>query len=431
MAGSLEICDQEAKLLPKNWYMLGMAMILVFPVFLDLINGFLVYKMNLTSPILTIYRGTIAFAAVPLVLLLKDRRHVIWLLLVIALFLLNVVAWLVFKTLSIGTEVGLFIKLVYPYLILGIGLLFLERKWLKLTDIIDLQVAYCSIAAISIILSFVLGVGIEYGGSKHSFGTKSFFSAQNDISLALLIGYILNGGRWLTTLKKRFLFIGLMIFAALIALSTRSGIIGAFAVTGVVGILVFISGNDQVRIHRFKKNVAFAFMTGVMVVLGIVMANVISEYHYLISKFQRLAVEQPRQLLIDAGQRRLDERPTAMAFFGEGSASFMKQVGKEVIGVRRANEQGKTVEVDYMDLIGNYGVPMTVLLLAFPFWVMFNNGFHAAMTGGVWNSMFVLASLMFLFHSFLAGHAMISPLVGSAMMPVYLSAIWRKQGWRG
>ncbi|MFT4524995.1 MAG: hypothetical protein ACI85F_001147 [Bacteroidia bacterium] len=425
MIGSSEIDKDKSTRIPKNWYVLGMAMILVFPVFLDLLNGFLIYKMNMTSPILTIYRGTISLASVPVLLLIKDKRHVIWLLVVIGLFFVNIAAWSVFKTLVIGTEVALFVKLIYPYLILGIGLLFLERKWLKLSDLTNLQIAYCTIAAISIIASFAFGVGIEYGGSKHSFGTKSFFSAQNDISLALLIGYVLNGGMLLTTLKKRYFVFGLLIFLALVALSTRSGIIGAFGVTGVLIALTVVSGGNQVNIYRYKKNILFVTMTAVMVVFGIVIANVISEYHYMITKFESLSVEQPRELLINAGKSRLDDRPTAMNVFGEGSSSFMKKVGFEVVGLRRSKEEGKTVEVDYMDLIGNYGIPFTILLLAFPFWVLISGGFHIVLEGGVWNTLFTLAMVMFLGHSFLAGHAMMSPLVGTAMIPVYLSALRR------
>ena len=99
----------------------------------------------------------------------------IWLLLLTALFVVDMAAWFVFNSLSVGNEVSIFIRVAYPYFVLGILLLFIERKWLKLTDMVNLQLAYCVIAAVSILLSFAFGVGIEYGGSKFSFGTKSFF----------------------------------------------------------------------------------------------------------------------------------------------------------------------------------------------------------------------------------------------------------------
>ena len=219
--------------------MFALALILVIPVFLDLLNGFLVYKMNVNSPILLLYRGAIVFIGLPVLFMIKDKRHVIWLLLLTALFVVDMAAWFVFNSLSVGNEVSIFIRVAYPYFVLGILLLFIERKWLKLTDMVNLQLAYCVIAAVSILLSFAFGVGIEYGGSKFSFGTKSFFSAQNDTSLALLIGFILNGGMILTTLKKRYFLIGILIFLSLIALSTRSGIMGAIGVAGVLVLIMF------------------------------------------------------------------------------------------------------------------------------------------------------------------------------------------------
>jgi hypothetical protein len=401
--------------------MFALALILVIPVFLDLLNGFLVYKMNVNSPILLLYRGAIVFIGLPVLFMIKDKRHVIWLLLLTALFVVDMAAWFVFNSLSVGNEVSIFIRVAYPYFVLGILLLFIERKWLKLTDMVNLQLAYCVIAAVSILLSFAFGVGIEYGGSKFSFGTKSFFSAQNDTSLALLIGFIFNGGMILTTLKKRYFLIGILIFSSLIALSTRSGIMGAIGVAGVLVLIMFFSGYGQVRVHRYKKNMIFLISVLLMVVGLIGLVSVIKEYHYLITKFETLSEEQPREKLASGALRRIVARPAAMNVFGEGRTSFMMELGREMQGLRsRLKEDGKTAEVDYMDLMGNYGILFTIWVFLFPFWVWLKCALKVLFERSVWSAVYLMAMSIFLIHSFLAGHAMMSPVVGTAISLVYV-----------
>ena len=65
----------------------------------------------------------------------------------------------------------------------------------------------------------------------------------------------------LTTLKKRYFLIGILIFLSLIALSTRSGIMGAIGVAGVLVLIMFFSGYGQVRVHRYKKNMIFSYIS--------------------------------------------------------------------------------------------------------------------------------------------------------------------------
>ena len=105
-----------------------------------------------------------------------------------------------------------------------------------------------------------------------------------------------------------------------------------------------------------------------MGLIGLV--SVIKEYHYLITKFETLTEEHPREKLASGALRRIVARPAAMNVFGEGRTSFMMELGREMQGLRsRLKEEGKTAEVDYMDLMGNYGILFTIWVFLFPFWV--------------------------------------------------------------
>ena len=104
---------------------------------------------------------------------------------------------------------------------------------------------------------------------------------------------------------------------------------------------------------------------------------------------------------------------------------FKLEVGNRLIGAYDVSVEGQPVEVDYLDLMGNYGLIMTLIILMFPLLLFFKIFFKFMLNRDFRDLIFLICISLFLVHSTLAGHAIISPLVATNMVVVYLFILHR------
>lgn len=398
---------------------------IAFPVVIDLLNGFITFFMGLDFSIGVLYRGLIFLCALPVFILQREMLWKIYLSVITGLWMLSAIIWAGSGMFQLSKELMLFIKMIYPFIILPMLFYIVKKYSIDIEYVISCSVTYCAIAGASIIFSLVTGLGIEFSASKYSFGAKSFFVAQNDIGLSMLIGYTLSLYLFFRRFSFRYFFSTLLIMAGLISLSTRTGIMGALGVFVFLMFAIMFYGKRSVKIGYFMKVFIFSFFAIGVAIATVKIIQLVSEYEYMLTKFQALTYEHPRQNLTQAAYNRIEGRHWIYNVFGEGMTHFKLEVGNRLIGAYDVSVEGQPVEVDYLDLMGNYGLIMTLIILMFPLLLFFKIFFKFMLNRDFRDLIFLICISLFLVHSTLAGHAIISPLVATNMVVVYLFILHR------
>ncbi|MCG3166447.1 MAG: hypothetical protein POELPBGB_02226 [Bacteroidia bacterium] len=418
--------DSHPLLFNINSGKLVLFLMIAFPVVIDLLNGFITFFIGLDFSIGVLYRGLIFVCSLPVFILQKDKLWKLYLLIITGLWILSCIVWAGSGMLQLTKEFMLFIKMIYPFIILPMLFYIVKKYRIDIDYVISCSVSYCAIAGASIVFSLITGLGIEFSASKYSFGAKSFFVAQNDIGLSMLIGYTLSLYLFFKRFSFMYFFSTIMIMAGLIGLSTRTGIMGAIGVFIFLMFAIMFYSKKSVKIAYFTKVFIFSFFAVAVIAGTVKVIQLISEYEYMLTKFQALTYEHPRQNLTQAAYNRITGRHWIYNVFGEGMTHFKLEVGNRLIGAYDVSEEGQPVEVDYLDLMGNYGLIMTLVILIFPVLLFFKIFMNFILNRDFRDLIFLICISLFLVHSTLAGHAIISPLVATNMVVVYLYILHRK-----
>ncbi|MGE0635608.1 MAG: O-antigen ligase family protein [Bacteroidia bacterium] len=400
---------------------------LVFPVAVDLLNGFLTFILGLDFSVGVFYRGFLLISSIPVFILHKDKMWKLYVSIIITLWLISCIIWAGTGNLQIIKETMNFVKMLYPFIIIPLIVHIVRKYEVEVDYLAGCAVTYCAIAGGSIIFSLLTGLGIEFSASKYSFGAKSFFVAQNDIGLSMLIGYTLSLYLFFKNFSFKYFIAAVFIMAGLIGLSTRTGIMGAVGVFVFLVVAIMFYGKRSVNINYIAKSFIFLFFALVVTVGTIKVIQLVSEYEYMLTKFQTLAYEHPRQNLFEAAHNRIAGRHWIYNVFGEGMIRYKLEVGNRMIGIYQVSAEGQLAEVDYIDLMGYYGLVMTVLILAFPVYAFLKILILFLMERRFEDMILVLCMTVFLIHSFLAGHAIISPLVSTIMVVIYTCIFYFKK----
>ena len=79
----------------------------------------------------------------------------------------------------------------------------------------------------------------------------------------------------------------------------------------------------------------------------------------------------------------------------------------------------KGVESDFWDLLGTFGILMTLLLFLYPVWILFYSIFSFFKKKHILYYWIAIISSLFLGNSFYSGHALTSPLTMSYFILVF------------
>lgn len=270
----------------------------------------------------------------------------------------------------------------------------------------------------SLLLMQLFSVGkLTYG--NYAYGSTGIFHAQNDLTLSL--GIALIPAVYRNIKNPSFLRLTLLIASMFgcIGIGTRASIAIIFLVPVAVMFVILWS------IERSEKTFIRKIISVTMVLVLAVGASWIgfrtiqyeSQYSHQARKFETIAAgELPRLLLIRAGVEYLAGRNTAKNVLGEGSYHYQRGVYPYWGGMR--DDSRKSVEVDWMDLYGSYGVVFTILLHCFYLMLLFSSSKKFFLGKSEFDGLVATMLLIYIGHSALAGHALVSPIPSTLIAAV-------------
>ncbi len=401
--------------------------VLVGSVFIDLLNGYLNYYKSFSFPIGVLFRVVVTLYLIVYILLYRKSNILrFYLIITIVIWFMLQLVWLNFSGYSIGREVSQFIKIIYPQL-LAIYLLYaIDRKYVDVRTFLKWGTINVLVAGSFIIFSFLTGIGLStYGNGEttYGFGTTSFFKAQNDISLTMLMGfsfciYFLFTGKKLVGFTK-----ALIVLLGLILIGTRAGMIGGFliAILFVTHMLVF--GQARSSFAILKK-----FGTFIGVIIGLILVSYfvylkIKDKPYMVNRYIEVITNPPRAKLEEAADEYIDHRSDLAYVLGPGVGEYRTKLYGNLESKKESMDadEGKDAEKDITDMLGAYGLVLGFWILAFPiiccFMVVRN---FVLRPYNYLNFAMALCILIFEGHSIIAGHGIKNPAVGTLLALVYV-----------
>lgn len=388
-------------------------LLISFPVFVDLINGYFI-SLGYTSPIGIIYRGL--FSCILFIITLKygEKKINLFVYLLVGFWIVLNFYWVFFNRdfPNIFFEISELVKLLYVYLILSFIIYFIREKGVLHENLRLFIIIFSSVASISIIISFFTGFGIQTYG-EYTFAVKSYFKAQNDIGLAILLSLPFLCYRCFSSFRLLDFFLMFLNLIGLILLGTRAGIIGGLITIAIFLFYSLFTIQKKISITSIKRFFIKLLFFSSIVYGCFQIYSLYTKYSYMINKYEKILSESPRSLVEDIAENHFSNRGAGKNMFGEGAFVFRKNIEKGYRGNKKTGSFGKPVEQDLYDLFGAYGFIFTLLMFIFPVLLLFKQCVNCFIELNLLDIAYFLAIILFLTHSILAGHALGSPTVST------------------
>lgn len=385
------------------------------PLFMDFINGI----VNPSETGITVGQLLRGIYLVILIILLLSHRPGYWQIgfiwAWILIFFKEVVTFFIARDFVWSMELSIILKAWYAPLVAFFIFWLMERmRTIKARVLYVHMCIYGAIISIGVVIGKILGVGYTTYPA-YSYGSTGILLSPNDPGLSLVIA--LTAATWMIIKGKsqlRFVPFGLIVWA-LITIGTRASLIGIVLVPAIIGLVMVFMKDLSIRTPSYTWKVIGIVL--VVAFLGNLVLEHISSNEYIAQKFMSLlAGENPRKTF-EAGLERILERPLLFNLLGEGVVSFMSHV-EEIGYFPTQSPFGKRTEVDWLDLIGFFGIPMTIVIYSFYIIFLIRALRSLVVKRHSEYLVAVIAMSVFLGHSVLAGHALYKPLPGGAIAPV-------------
>lgn len=211
------------------------------------------------------------------------------------------------------------------------------------------------IASLLILIPFLLGIG-QPTYFEGAYGNKGFFSAQNDISITLAICLILSaiqygGNKTTTNLVK-----SILIALSMVVLGTRLALISAFIIPAC---FIF---QLRFKVLGIASIVLLIFASS----LYEITASYLSFSTYENQKFETMSSfgDKGRMTLLAGANRFFEDRSVFAHIFGSGTYEYLSQTFKNLDFLQLSGDL-KAVEMDPVDLFGQFGIVFTATLYIF------------------------------------------------------------------
>jgi hypothetical protein len=271
---------------------------------------------------------------------------------------------------------------------------------------------YIELSSYIIIIMLLLPITMQlqiYTYGDYAYGIKGFFQPGNDIGLALGLAIFSSGYRLVYIKFNIFrLFLIFLAMYSLILLGSRASLIllAGFGLTMFTSSLLFNTKGQSTTFKDKKFKPIVSFCIFILVIGSLTHGYLIQQtYNYQKEKINALTNgELPRQDLVQKGFIYLDSRSDIFNIFGEGSVRYMQSIARG-----NPNEYYSTIEVDWIDSYGSYGVLFTFVIYCFLFIVLLFS-IKIIVASHLPLILFSSAALfLYISHSILAGHAIFSP----------------------
>lgn len=402
-------------------------LILVVPVLVDFFNGLIFFVSGAEVSVGALYRVALLGLTLPFVFLIKNKFVKLWVGGMFFLFCISFVVWNFHADfVELKTELEFLSRIMFPYFLLAYFIYLQENYLMKFDDILKLLNLFGTIVGGFLVFSFVTGIGMKTY-DDNSYGVKSFFIAVNDVGLCLLMCFISCMYRMLANFTTYKAIQASLCFLGLLVTGSRTGTAGAAGVMFIFLILPLFYGRGNLNMSQvFKVTMLSIMMIGTIAIVKVAY-DYIQEYPYMLEKFESVGEESARAHLEKAAMERITNRPAVMQVFGEGTFAFHKYVEIGNTG-GKTYAKGKWVEQDIMDMVGSYGYLVGGMMLGFPVAMFVLLGLKFLINGRRFRDLaMAFLVLIFILHSFTAGHAINSPTVSTAIVVGYFFAVGYKR----
>ena len=394
---------------------------------IDLING---YLLNINAGKIVffslgvLFRILLIFWSFFSILTLKTTWLKLYIFLVLAFVPFQLLTWNVINFVS-NTRYELYtmIRSPLPFMFLAVYLRLHKKKAFK--DYKSLYEAirlWGAIGGVSIVLS-LFGWGYNtYGG----IGQRGFFSGQNSVSCSMLISLTVSLMIAFQSGKIKDVLISLLIAFATILIMSRASALGTvgifFAYISFFSIknLLLPMFNTRFKLVHFLRSIIVFAICLSFLCLGVTRYISLvkdSTSTYLLGKYQALLEEGTRVTTKKVSWEIFEERGLLKNIIGEGALNFQLKVASKLGYFGPGALKGP--ELDYLDLLGNYGIIFTFLIYLGIFFFFYKALVNFLKFNDIVSFTNFVAISIFLAHSFLAGHAIPSIKVSTLMAPMY------------
>jgi len=404
--------------------------IVPFTFFCDLLYGsfnYLGLKTHYSPGIFV--RGIIVVLSFLLILKTLNERKKIFFIIVPMLLLPSLFLGILkeFKFFDLFFNIRIYFKAIYGLMLFNFLIYLNKRYFIDIEEILNLILISGILLSSFIILPYLLGFGF-YTYGDYTYGFKGLIIANNDLSLALIISFLIG----LFILTYNFSISNLIkviyIIFALSLIGTRAALFSLLLVPFSV-LFVYIFGKSNKEIFPFVNIKRKLFILFILLLLLIVSSGV---FFFLFSnimenKYQRQKIEillnkqMPRYMLIESGVSYLKTRSFYFNLFGEGMFSYMKGVYNFYPGY--SEKELKLVEVDWIDIFGGYGIVGVLLLYGFFIFWFVDSLIKFLRKKFIFYGLVCTGLVVYIGHSALAGHAIMSPMPTSLVVLLILANI--------
>lgn len=288
-------------------------------------------------------------------------------------------------------------RLLYPYVIwayLATRKVDVDKKLL-----LHYMMYGALVAAVAIVGTALLGIGVSSYGEDYGYGTKGFFRAGNDISLVLVMGNAIVSYFMTTTPRLLYMIYSVIITGACMLVGTTAGIIGAFVSYVCLILQLFWVKRSYTRLYKF-----FCL---IIVVAGIPLLvdwtqKIINTDAYTMQKFDadRLLTGGSRDFLKDAYLNVQKDFTVGDHVWGLGYQELGKRVGADLgLGVHRF------VELNQYEMTGYYGLILGGIILLIPIVFLLKYLIDCVRRRETFSYWMTIVIGLFVAHGWVAGHA--------------------------
>ncbi|WP_305046420.1 O-antigen ligase family protein [Geoalkalibacter sp.] len=310
-------------------------------------------------------------------------------------------------------------KVLYLPLVTGMIVVLRERYKISSDEILK-YVEYSSyVLGGALLISQLFGIQRETYGD-YAFGNTGIFYAQNDMTLAFGLALLASGYRLVFT-RFSWLRLSLLIMSAYacVQIGTRASlaVLLGMGCTVVACVIWCDSEGRKSAFGKMKKFITGASVVFVMSTIFLYGLAQQQEYGFQQQKLDEVVQgEFPRLLLFLAGTEHISARSVWFDLFGEGADGFHRGVAKYF----SKSESRRMVEVDLIDIFGGYGISFSMLIHLFVFSILLVTARQFFLNRDGTYCLIAAATLLYLAHSLLAGHALTSP-IPTTLMAGYFS----------
>ncbi len=310
-------------------------------------------------------------------------------------------------------------KVLYLPLVTGLFVVLIRRYYISENNVLHFIEYTAYLLGFCLLLSQATGFEKQTYGD-FAFGSTGIFYAQNDMTLAFGLammagGYLLVIGHYSLT---RLFLLSMAAFAC-VNIGTRASL-------AVIIALVFTTTACTVwgKSPRFHRRYFELLLKCTMVLLLLICMLAVliyglsaqQKYSYQQDKLRQVAEgEFPRLLLVLAGKQHIEERSELFNVFGEGADAFQRGVAKHF----PTAQERRVVEVDWLDIYGNFGIIFAMALHFFVLIPLIVSSYRFLIRRESLAGLLAAAIFMYLGHAIFAGHALTSP-IPSTLAAAYL-----------